>query len=188
MESSKIGDEPGYLSYQSGEDDVNIFEPIKSDYISSSVSAHIPSIKKQLIVKHEDTHKFISAIKSDRRGIGVSPEVLSKRWHISMDTAKDTLAATTQLNLRQPIHPITRRFQTDLSTLRYTRLEGRWYSDTIFSKTKSLSGNTCAQIFNSKFFIKVVPMKSEKEAANALKIFNEDVGVPNHLTIDGAKT
>ena len=30
-------------------------------------------------------------------------------------------------------------------------------------------------------------MKSEKEAVNALKTFNEDVGVPNHLTIDGGK-
>ena len=30
-------------------------------------------------------------------------------------------------------------------------------------------------------------MKSEKEAGKSLKTFNEDVGVPNHITVDGAK-
>ena len=54
----------------------------------------------------------------------------------------------------------------------------RWYSDTIFSKVTSSQGNTCAQIFNSKSFVKVVPMRSEKEASKALKFFNEDVAFP----------
>ena len=45
----------------------------------------------------------------------------------------------------------------------------------------------CAQIFNSKACIAIIPMKSEKEARRALKMFNEEVGVPNHLTVDGSK-
>ena len=168
-------------------DDMDNHEPIKSDYILSSIYSHIPSIRKQLIIKHEDAHRSILAMKSDLRGVWISPEILAKIWRISLDTVKYMSAATTQLNLRQPVHSINRRFRTDLSTLKYKRLEGRWYSDTIFSKTRSLSGDTCAQISNCKFFIKVIPIKSEKEAANALKTFNEDVGVPNHLAIDGGK-
>ena len=30
-------------------------------------------------------------------------------------------------------------------------------------------------------------MKSEKEAGRSLKTFHEDMGVPNHITVDGAK-
>ena len=76
-------------------------------------------------------------------------EQLAKKWMISVESAKKTLKSATQLNLRQRFHPITRRFWRDLSTLRYKRLTGRWFTDTIFSRIKSIDVNTCAQVFNN---------------------------------------
>lgn len=62
-----------------------------------------------------------------------------------------------------------------------------FYTDTLFSKTKSLKGNTCAQIYsNGKGFTWVEPMKSKVEAGKTLKKFIQDVGIPNALTTDGS--
>ena len=157
------------------------------DSILSSISLHPRQMKQIIINRHGQKARSVHAIDTKPKRSRVNAEQLAKRWRISYDTAKNTLSASTQNNLRMPVHPITRRFRTDLSTLKYKRLNERWYSDTLFSKVKSLQGHTCAQIFNSKSFVKIVPMKSEKEAGKSLKTFNEDVGVPNHITVDGAK-
>ena len=157
------------------------------DSILSSISSHPRETMQAIVSKHERSLRSLHSVNTKPKRSRVDAEQLSKRWRISYNTAKNTLLASTQNNLRQPVHPITRRFRTDLSTLRYRRLNERWYSDTLFSKVKSLQGHTCAQIFNSKSFVKIVPMKSEKEAGRSLKTFNEDVGVPNHITVDGAK-
>ena len=98
-------------------------------------------MKIQLVTNDHDYLKNISASQNAR----ISPEQLAKKWRISVENAKKTLKSTTELNLRQPVHPITRRFRTDLSTLRYKRLTGRWFTGTLFSRVKSIDGNTCAQ-------------------------------------------
>ena len=54
---------------------------------------------------------------------------------------------------------------------------------------KSLRGNTCAQIFVSdKDFCAIYPMKKESEYILALKEFAKDVGAPEVLICDLAKT
>ena len=54
---------------------------------------------------------------------------------------------------------------------------------------KSLCGNTCAQIFVSdKDFVALYPMKKESEYFLALKEFLKDVGAPDVLVCDLAKT
>ena len=126
-------------------------------------------------------------MKPTSRSARIDPETLSKRWRISLDAARDTLKATTQNLIQQPVHPITRRFRTDLATIRYRALGDTFYSDTAFSKVKSLTGMTCTQIFCNRDFIYAVPMRSKSEAGNALKIFNEDVGNPREMITDNAK-
>ena len=111
------------------------------DSILSSISSHPRETMQTIISKHENSLRSFHAINIKPKRSRVDAEQLAKRWRISYDTAKNTLSASTQNNLRQPVHPITRRFRTDLSTLRYKRLNERWYSDTLFSKVKSLQGH-----------------------------------------------
>lgn len=128
----------------------------------------------------------ISATSGERKS-KVNADELSKRWMVSLDQAKDTLKSTTQDMIRQTVHPLTRRFRTDLLSTKYRRLKGQFFSDTAFSRFKSIEGNTCFQVFASEGFVWIYPMKSKGSAGEALQRFNEDVGVPDSITVDGSK-
>jgi hypothetical protein len=83
----------------------------------------------------------IQDVKSTVRRSQVTQEELACKWKIGLDTSARTLKATTQLTIRNAIHPIQRRFRTQAAQLRYPRLGGRFgrfSSDTMFSKTTSL--------------------------------------------------
>jgi hypothetical protein len=71
--------------------------------------------------------------------------------------------------------------------LHYRRLDTTFYSDTMFSKVKSLKGNICAQVFVAENFVRVHPMTTKADAGRALQVLAEDVGVPNNMVVDGAK-
>jgi hypothetical protein len=58
--------------------------------------------------------------------------------------------------------------------------------DTLIAKVKSLLGNKCANVFTNGKYTKVVPMASQKEAAELLIDFTDDVGIPGTLVTDGA--
>ena len=49
-----------------------------------------------------------SIIANDRHS-NIGPEELSMKWNIGLQTAKDTLAATTQHGVSTAVHPISRR-------------------------------------------------------------------------------
>ena len=118
----------------------------------------------------------------------ITPEILSRKWGCGISTARNTLDNTTQLAVRSAVGPLTRRYRTDILQLHYRRLNTRIYTDTMFSKTKSLKSNTCCQIFtDGKGFIWAEPMKSKADAGNALHKFMQDVGIPNELSYDGSQ-
>jgi hypothetical protein len=79
----------------------------------------------------------------------------------------------------------------EVAQLRYPRLGGRFgrfSSDTMFAKTPSIRGNTCAQIFvNNIDFVRLVPMRRKAEAADALLEFIQDIGIPSEMHNDDAK-
>ena len=50
---------------------------------------------------------------SRNRHCDISPESLSEKLRIGLNTARDTLKVTTQQGIRQAVHPITRRSCTD---------------------------------------------------------------------------
>jgi hypothetical protein len=77
----------------------------------------------------------------------VTPEELSRKWNIGLQTAKDTLKVTTQKGIRTAIHPMSRRVRVDHLHLHRQRLRGTWYTDTLLSKVKSKLGNTCANVY-----------------------------------------
>ena len=67
------------------------------------------------------------------------------------------------------------------------RLSTTWYTDTLFSKQKSIISNTCAQMFtNGKGFSYVHPMKSKAQAGEATHKVIIDVGVPSTMISDSA--
>lgn len=129
------------------------------------------------------THTFVS---SDRHS-DVSAEQLSERWGIGIKAAKETLKKTTQRFLRSAVLPLSRRYRTDMMFERKT-LRGQWSTDTMDGRCKSLDGNKYVQVFaNKSYFSRIYPMDSKKKAGDALRLFCQEFGVPEHLTFDGSK-
>jgi hypothetical protein len=62
---------------------------------------------------------------------------------------------------------MSRRLRVDHSHLHRPRLKGTWYLDTLITKIKLLPGNKCANVFMNRKYTKVVPMMSQKEAAES---------------------
>jgi Reverse transcriptase (RNA-dependent DNA polymerase) len=124
---------------------------------------------------------------SSQRHSAVTPEDLSNLWGIGLETAKKTLAATTQRGVCSAELPLSRRYRTD-RYYRKPQLHGRFYCDTLFGRHKSLNGNTCAQVFaNKSFFVVAYPMDTKAKAGAALREFISEYGVPELLTFDGAR-
>ena len=127
-----------------------------------------------------------SVITRDRHH-AITPELLSKKWNCGIGTAKNTLKYTTQLAVRTAVGPLMKRYRSDIITFQFKALNCTIYTDTMFSKTKSLKSNTCCQIFtDGKGFIWAYPMKSKKEAGYALYDFLDKVGKPKKIIYDGS--
>lgn len=120
------------------------------------------------------------------RHSAVSPEELSKKWKVGLKTAKDTLQRTTQMGVRSAVHPLRRRYRTDLLTLRYPRLKSTFYTDTIVSKYQSIGGCRYAQVYTNGKMVRVFPLTKKMDIAATLQQFIEDVGVPAELVYDPA--
>jgi hypothetical protein len=127
----------------------------------------------------------IQNVQSTQRRGKITQEELSHKWKISLETSAKTLKATTQLTIRNDIHPIQRRFRTEVAQLRHPRLGGRFgrfSSDTMFSKTPSIRGNSSAQVFVSNIdFCRLIPMRRKAEAGDASVEFIQDIGIPQTL-------
>ena len=105
---------------------------------------------------------------------------------IGLETAKQTLEKTTQRLVRSAVLPLSRRYKAD-RIFHLPRLQGEWYTDTVFD-VKSKDGNTCGQIFaNENYFAVFYPMDSKAKAGDALRTFCSEYGVPEKLVHDGAK-
>ena len=181
--------------YQWNPTEVQMNSDIKSMHVvnresaneSDLILANISSIySSKELVEGLIANVHVNMVQSKDRSARIQPEKLSQKWMISLNQAQDTLKASTQNNIRQPIHSITRRFRTDMLSNRYRTLRDHFYSDTTFSRFKSLAGNTCAQIFCNKDFVWVYPMSTKGDAAEALQAFHEDIGVPTVMIVDGA--
>jgi len=62
-----------------------------------------------------------------------------------------------------------------------------FYSNMLFSRTKSIHGNKCARVTTNGALIHVYPMTSKSEAGDALSKFVEDIGIPEVVVVDGAQ-
>jgi hypothetical protein len=78
----------------------------------------------------------------------VSPDNLTRKWYIGVETARRTLERTTQLGDRDFLNiKGTRRLKHTVFQLMFRHLKTDVYTDTMFSKVKSLRQNACAQVF-----------------------------------------
>jgi hypothetical protein len=132
------------------------------------------------------TDHCIAATATGERHSSVTPENLARMWSIGIETAKRTLHVTTQKGVRTAVHPLHRRYRVDHLHLNRRRLNGEWYSDTLFSKVTSLQGNICAQVFTNGNYTSIHPLSSKSKVGQALTEFTDDVGIPDSLMTDGA--
>lgn len=130
----------------------------------------------------------VAKLRSTNRQSKVTKEDLSQLWQIGLEAAERTLRATTQRGVRTITRPLTRRLRTRQEHLRYHVLNCQFYTDTLFSKVKTLEGNTCGQLYVTDFdFVYFYPMRSKSEAKYSLDALVRHVnGTPARLLSDGA--
>ena len=136
----------------------------------------------------EEYKRKVSAARTADRGSMLTKEVLARRWGISLESADRTLKATTQEGLRLEPRSVERRFKSFGKHLNYPTLMGRWYSDTLFAKCRSIRGFTCGQLFtNGLGDTFIYPLRKKREAGHGLKSFILENGAMKTLITDNAK-
>ena len=137
---------------------------------------------------------FISAIlsltTSKQRDV-LTPAELSRRWNITHDAAKSTLASTTRRLLRSSSAPtLDQRFSTNDKMLRYKRITVPIFTDTFFATSTlgpSLRNFKMVQLFVTDFgFTACQLMKTKSEVPLAFKQFFKKWGAPDVMVMDSA--
>ena len=103
----------------------------------------------------------VCALCTSKRHHGiVIPELLQRQWGIGYEMAQRTIKVTTQMLMRHAVHPLRRRYRTDLMSLQYKRINETMYMNIMLLRYELYSKNTCAQLFTTKGgFAGAYPMK-----------------------------
>ena len=115
-------------------------------------------------------------------------DLLAENYGIGLERSKQVLRVTTQQGVRSAILPISRRYCAD----RYfgiKHLNGKFTTDTLWSKVKSLRGNVCSQVYSHKCGFRAcyhMPKADGEHVGHTLNRMIEDYGAPEHLIMDGA--
>ena len=124
---------------------------------------------------NEGDVRQVSAVSTQARHSVISEEELAKRWGIGLETAQNTIRATTQAGVRRILHPVDRRYRTRRADLKFPTANKPWFSDTAFFTLPSIRQKTCSQIFtDTEGYDHFYPMKSKLEAGDSLEKVIED--------------
>ena len=83
--------------------------------------------------------------------------------------------------------PLGRRYKAG-RIYELPRLPGEWFTDTVHGRTVSRDGNKYGQVFaNHTYFAAIHTMDRKGKVGEALRVFSQKFGVPERLTMDGAK-
>ena len=135
-----------------------------------------------------DTAVRIASAKTSSPSPIITPEILSRRWNIGIDTAKRTLRATTQTGVRNILAPAERRVRKKAPWLKFPNLRSKFFWDSMHSKVPDIHGRRGASIFtNGIGYDCFYPHEKESHSSQDLMSFIHDVGVPQTLVSDGAK-
>ena len=115
---------------------------------------------------------------------GIITDMLSRKWVIILDKSNNTLQSTTQDNARSYLKLLTQWYRKYFLLQRLSRLNLRFYIDTLFAKDKSIVGKTCALIFEDGEFVEIISMKYKSEAGSTLYRIKWDVGVANEIFME----
>ena len=93
---------------------------------------------------------------------------------------------TTQKIVGSAFLSLGRRYKADL-LYHLPCLPGDWYTDTLHGCTNSKAENKYGQVFeNNAYFAAIYPMDTKKKIGEALRVFFQEFGVPERLTMDRA--
>ena len=161
--------------------DVSVFQP------ASFIRRMVSTVRVTTANRDNDDVQLAFVGAKDRHS-QVTAEAIARRFRCGLETAQRTLKTTTQRGVRHAMHPLHRRYRVNHLDLHRRRLRDVFYMDTLFSKVKSLSGHTCAQLITNGSFTRVYPMESKASTniASALQEFIDDVGIPETLVCDFA--
>ena len=90
---------------------------------------------------------------TEKQHHSISADLLASKWYIGLGKANYTLQNTTQDNVISDLKPLKWQYITYFVSQSLSRINFRFYRYTLFSKYKSVVGNTCAQIFTDGFFL-----------------------------------
>ena len=118
-----------------------------------------------------------------RRRLAMAPE----------DVVRKTFEATTQLSMsveaENRLVP-RQHYKSRFPFLREKRINDTFHSDTFFPSIPTSNNETCSQLFIGKNsdYMYVKPLRTESHSFTALQDFGRQVGIPNELKTDNAKT
>jgi hypothetical protein len=87
-----------------------------------------------------------AAIDTRARHTALSIEEVSRKFGVGLETARQTLKVTTQNGIRHAVHPLSRRYRTDIMQSRQQRLNATFYTDTMFSQ-ESPRKHVCPDVY-----------------------------------------
>ena len=153
--------------------------------IASMGSIYLPGTLYQAMRDSVLIHS-ITADRSTSRSF-LTPDALARNWGISLETARRTLDATTQLGIRQRTADLVRRFKTNDRALRYNRLNVEMYTDTAKAGVKSHDQMLYIQVYATHGgWVKAYPMATKADTVHTLQDLLKEVGVPAKLILDNS--
>ena len=155
-------------------------QPRETDMIIGSMTPHL--VESRFCSDVMESVK-ISSFQVNRHS-SPTPETVSRLWNVGLETAQQTLRATTQQGIRSAVHPIFRCYWVDHLHFHRKRLHTTFHTDMLFSKIISLQGNKCAQVFTNGAFMAVYPIVSKSHAGDSLWELINDFGIPDRLYAD----
>ena len=192
VRTDTVYESPSPYDY-STRDTFKYLDPASDEAILSEISSSLVQMKEMSISSvqlkthdNEVLHANRTFINKERH-VKLSPESLAENWFIGTKRAEATIKVTTQRGIRSALMPISRRYRAD-RFYDVKRLRCKIATDTMFSPTKSIHQNTCAQIYSHKAgFSACYPQSNTKgeTLGDSLNNFVHDFGAPDHLTFDG---
>ena len=125
------------------------------------------------------TSRNVAAIsKTSKKQHHETNAVFWEKWDIILETATNTIKATTQKRVQSPIHPINYSYHTKQHKIQYNTFNCTMYSDTLFTLTESTRGHTMSQVMvTDRDYNRVGHMYTKSEAGDVLLQIFQSVGV-----------
>lgn len=177
-------------AYLDPSDDSSILHSMNSPTVGmkemmiSEVKVSSTTMQEKNGVDKPDRQTLVSRDRHER----INEDTLANRFGISSKKARETLKCTLQQGTRSALLPLSRRYKAN-RRYKLRRLDAKFATDTFYSKKKSLIGNTCSQLYSTKFgFHATYNMSTAngEQIGQSLNDFIHEWGVPEHLTFDGA--